>query len=383
MIEVRAGEVDHIQNNQQFAHCPRSEPQKTNKSLSFENLKLVSEFGFQNFQQENSLFRPLFSRSLLDKSELSESIEKVVSSFSQEKYLVYSHPLEGHPKISSVIRSKVVDWIIDLTTLLPFKSEVAFISVNILDRCLERISNLDPSNLESIGLIAFFIASKFEKSETISIPMLSELNSTKNMRFEDYVQLEEDILKALEYKLCVPTALRFFLEFAPLFELSQEQTNLGWYLLETSLLIDEISRLRPSTIALITTKIVFQYTTVFQKNNQMKINDMIYSMDKNLAFGKSQDIIEQIERTIMFLAKQNASFCNSSQTSAPQSPARLKRIQSMDSPSSNSTSSSETTTRETKGLAKESPKQSRVFNKFAQAEYGRISYYLLSTQLGE
>jgi len=66
------------------------------------------------------------------------------------------------PEINDKMRSILIDWLIEVHLKFKLLPETLFITVNILDRYLEK-SKVGKSRLQLVGVTALLIASKYEE----------------------------------------------------------------------------------------------------------------------------------------------------------------------------------------------------------------------------
>ena len=70
--------------------------------------------------------------------------------------------MEHQPVITERMRSILIDWIIEVHFQFRLKTESLFLTVNLIDRYLERI-RVTKENLQLVGVSAMLIACKYEE----------------------------------------------------------------------------------------------------------------------------------------------------------------------------------------------------------------------------
>lgn len=174
----------------------------------------------------------------------------------EKDYLVTVSPTRDHTRLTIELRAKIVDWIIDLGSSIGMKCDLVFKAVNHIDRYLRWSDDIKPEQLQLLGLMSFFVAAKMENCDCLSVHDLQAFWPHPKHTPEHYVKCEEILLDSLEYKLNPPTALSFFLEWAPKFNLSEKDIDLGWFFLEVSLMDEQLIQHPPSLIAMIVLKLL-------------------------------------------------------------------------------------------------------------------------------
>ena len=105
------------------------------------------------------------------------------------------------------MRSILVDWLIEVHLKFKLLPETLFITVNIIDRFLEK-HKVSKARLQLVGVTALLIASKYEE---IYPPDMKDFVFITDKAYskQDVVQMEYTILSTLSFDLTFPTALRF------------------------------------------------------------------------------------------------------------------------------------------------------------------------------
>ena len=141
--------------------------------------------------------------------------------------MIKSKVLSYNSHISLDIYIKVIEWIIDLSNTLQYKSDVAFLNVNYLSRAILRAKVNKPAYLEAMGLVCFAVAAKFDDADCLTLEDVAKYAGNKTDNGIDYSELEAKILESLQYRLVYNSALRIFNEIIHLFCISKDNCNLG------------------------------------------------------------------------------------------------------------------------------------------------------------
>ena len=194
--------------------------QNLNKTISNNNLYAIqtekNSLNLQNFiinislsknnKFENKDFKKLLSKLIRD--EYSESILKTL--FEDEK--INENFLSNH-KITEKMRTRMVDWMIEVLSNYKCDESTFFESVNIMDRyfkeCEKKNIILQPSELHLIGIVSMFIASKYQDIYPMRIKVIQEKIAHGKLSCDDIKKREEEIMKFLDYSIGLPTIWDF------------------------------------------------------------------------------------------------------------------------------------------------------------------------------
>lgn len=100
------------------------------------------------------------------------------------------------------IRSQMVDWMIIVCHKLKQSNHTFFLAIEIIDKVIEKFNfNLSSKDLHIIGVVALFIASKFEEIYPISMKTLLAKVCHNKYSQQDIISAELLILTKLNYKL--------------------------------------------------------------------------------------------------------------------------------------------------------------------------------------
>ena len=118
--------------------------------------------------------------------------------------------LERH-KVNPYIRTKMVDWMIEVLSIFEGSEETFFLSVNIMDLYLWKASSICKNeNIHLIGVAAMFIASKFQEIYPISLKDFVERIGHNKFDEEDVKEMEFKILEDIKPENLVTTSIYDF-----------------------------------------------------------------------------------------------------------------------------------------------------------------------------
>ena len=117
--------------------------------------------------------------------------------------------LEKH-SITPQMRLKMVDWMVEIFTIIQTNDITFFNAVNIMDKYFYKSEiSYQPSDLHLIGICSIFIASKFCDINPIRLKFLVEKIGHGKFNKEEIIKMEENILSTLQYDILKPTIYEF------------------------------------------------------------------------------------------------------------------------------------------------------------------------------
>ena len=119
----------------------------------------------------------------------------------EDKTLV--SPLEGHT-ITKDYRTKMVDWMVEVTTSFKCTIRTYFLAVAIFDTYLRKnngIKTLDNSGVHAIGVGAMYLASKYEDIYPLHSKVVSEKISHNAFSQKQILEKESQFLKLFEFEM--------------------------------------------------------------------------------------------------------------------------------------------------------------------------------------
>ena len=114
-------------------------------------------------------------------------------------------------KISPFIRTKMVDWMIEVLNVFDASEETCFLSVNIMDLFVWKTSTIFKNeNVHIIGVASMFIASKFQEIYPISLKDFVHRIGHDQFKDEDVKKMECKIFKDIKPECLVSTSVYDF-----------------------------------------------------------------------------------------------------------------------------------------------------------------------------
>lgn len=202
----------------------------------------------------------IFTNKQIPEDYLNEIFENL--HFEEKKMKIKNTLLEKQKDVSGKMRAIIISWLGEVHTKFQLSQSTLFLAVNYLDRYLAE-KQIKRTKLQLLAVTCLFLACKYE--EIFSPSIIDFLFIIDNKFFkEDFIYMELDIVKKLNFDLLTPTPLKFFEILALVFNFSQNEIYFGFYLLELFLLSFKCNNYLPSLIA---TTICFIILKHYEKYN--------------------------------------------------------------------------------------------------------------------
>lgn len=178
------------------------------ESSSQDEPEIVSDFlccgaplpvGIDDIDMEDHDFHLRQSRFAV---EIYRNLRKTESSF-----MASAQYMNGQEDITAKMRAILIDWLVDVHNNFKLQAETLFLTVNIIDRFLERQS-VPRRKLQLVGITAMLIACKYEQ---IYAPITKDFVYISDNAYteEEILKMESVILNELEFLVTVPSSLKF------------------------------------------------------------------------------------------------------------------------------------------------------------------------------
>lgn len=115
----------------------------------------------------------------------------------QEKDQLHSYILANH-SLSPELRTKMVDWVMEVYAVFDFSTTTYFTTIHILDTYLIYTKKeVNDSDIHLLGMVCMFIASKFEENSPLRIEFLWDKIGHKTFSKEEILAKEKEVLRDL------------------------------------------------------------------------------------------------------------------------------------------------------------------------------------------
>lgn len=145
------------------------------------------------------------------------------------------------------MRAILIDWLVDVHHKFKLLPETLFLSVNLIDRYLERVS-VPRQRLQLVGVAAMLIACKYEE---IYAPEVKDFVYVTDQAYTkvEILEMEGNIISVLEFNLAVPTSYKFFERYSFIAKLDEQTSMMARYIIELALVEYEMLKFLPSQIS--------------------------------------------------------------------------------------------------------------------------------------
>ncbi len=177
-----------------------STPKKTITIPYTKRLKLYSEFTLKDYQSfENDKILSTYGSSCFN---FIKSIEM---------NQITPNLLDRH-SITPELRTKMIDWILEVYLAFNYSDQCFFLTVHILDMYIAKSDRLLTDNdIHLIGIVAMYIASKFEESKSLRLDFLYEKIGYRNFSKEEILHMEIEIVKVIGLENLISTSAGEFI----------------------------------------------------------------------------------------------------------------------------------------------------------------------------
>lgn len=155
--------------------------------------------------------------------------------------------MERQDELNGMMRSILVDWLVEVHTKFRLQPETLYLCVNIIDRYLcKRI--VERGNLQLVGVTALLIACKYEEIYPPEVKDCVYITDRAYTR-QNVLDMEADIVNALKFKMSVPTGYPFMQRFLQLTKAPRSVQDLANFYLEKMLQEYGMLNFRASLVA--------------------------------------------------------------------------------------------------------------------------------------
>ena len=181
--------------------------------------------------------------------------------------------------INTKMRAILIDWIIEINFHCNFNQKTLFNTIYIIDAYLSK-NNIETKYFQLLGLASLVISCK---ENEIVYPDLNTFLHMTNDAYKIYqlINMENKIIKSLNYDFLTPTSDEFFDLFAEYYYFTDKQIFSGNYFLEASLLDSNLIKYKPSTIGIACCYIVMKYFNLIGINSLLN-NTIINTIQKDV-----------------------------------------------------------------------------------------------------
>ena len=107
--------------------------------------------------------------------------------------------------ITASLRSKMVDWMIEVLSSYKMSEETFFRSVHLMDGYLSECGRLEIKDLHLVGVTSMFAAGKYEEIHPLKLGIIYDKIARKKFKKSDILNKESEMVSVLDFKLEVPS----------------------------------------------------------------------------------------------------------------------------------------------------------------------------------
>uniref|UniRef100_A0A8C1N9W7 Cyclin-F n=1 Tax=Cyprinus carpio TaxID=7962 RepID=A0A8C1N9W7_CYPCA len=173
--------------------------------------------------------------------------------------LRYPQNLQGQDITTK--RYILVDWLVEVTTMKDFSSQVLHVTIGCVDRYLSRRS-VPKAQLQLLGIACMVISTRYISREILTIREAVWLTDN-TYQYEDLVRMMGEVISVLDGKIRTPTVLDYGEVLQSLLPMERRSSHLFSYICELSLLCSPLTVPGPSRLAsaiLLLTRALFPNT---------------------------------------------------------------------------------------------------------------------------
>lgn len=148
--------------------------------------------------------------------------------------------------INSKMRAILVDWLVEVHMKFRLVPETLFLCINIIDRYCSQVK-VRRAKLQLVGVTALLIACKYEEIYPPEVRDCVYITDSAYQR-EEVLDMEQDIVHKLGFRITVPTAYPFLQRFLKLLKATPHVRHAASYYTERTLQEHDMLRYRPSLI---------------------------------------------------------------------------------------------------------------------------------------
>ena len=155
--------------------------------------------------------------------------------------------MENQTHINERMRATLVDWLVTVHLKFKLVPETLYLTVNLIDRYLSA-KEVERPKLQLVGVTCLLIASKYEE---IYYPNIRNLVYVcdRACSGNEILEMEEGILKALNYQVTAPSGMFFLLRDLKAAHADKSMIQHAHFVLDATLQSYDLLRYLPSQLA--------------------------------------------------------------------------------------------------------------------------------------
>ena len=205
---------------------PKINPANKGLKIIDQNIKckdILKEKSIKEIKEEKIIKKTGLNKLNINSFMHKRESDSLLQNYGEEAYFynklldktVYKIPetfLKNH-KITSIVRTKMIDWMIEVCSVFNFMDETFFLSVNILDIFLQRTKTVyNNADIHLIGLTSMFTSSKFQEIYPQSLINFSHKVGHDIFTIVEIKNMETKIMSDIGMDILVSTSIYDFMK---------------------------------------------------------------------------------------------------------------------------------------------------------------------------
>lgn len=166
----------------------------------------------------------------------------------EETFAIRENFLESHKQINHKMRTILIDWINEVQYQYKLEIDTYHMTVSIIDRYLQLITDTPKKELQLVGVTAMFIASKYEELFPPDIDDFVYITD-ETYKKKQILEMEKRIVKVLDFHLGKPLPTHFLRRFSKAAKAADKNHQCAKYLIEMASIDYDTAHYKPSEIA--------------------------------------------------------------------------------------------------------------------------------------
>ena len=165
----------------------------------------------------------------------------------EEQYTPKHGYMENQKEINNKMRAILVDWLVEVHHKFKLHTATLWLGVNIMDRYLEA-EPVPRQELQLVGVTALLIACKYEE---IYPPEVKDCVYITDFAYnkDQVLNMETEILKRLNFEICVPTGYHFLSRYFEVINASERTRCLANFYAERNIQEYDMLKFKPHVYA--------------------------------------------------------------------------------------------------------------------------------------
>ncbi|EDS35579.1 cyclin b [Culex quinquefasciatus] len=166
----------------------------------------------------------------------------------EETFAIRENFLDGHKQINHKMRTILIDWINEVHYQFKLEIDTYHMTVSIIDRYLQLVTDTPKKELQLVGVTAMFIASKYEE---LFPPEISDFAyiTDDTYKKKQILEMERQIVRVLDFHLGKPLPTHFLRRFSKAAKAADKNHLVAKYLIELASIDYGTAHYKPSEVA--------------------------------------------------------------------------------------------------------------------------------------